>query len=466
MAGIPIFGKLESKTTDGKLLDFSAVDGAPLSEQDLSAADFTPVANTYYKHAGATSAAFTNGLIYFYNGTDYKPIDGSGSGLETVSEDINNLSNKVEALETTIGEKSAVAANPTLEGTETELTGLTVDGTSYKVPSGGEGTTVEANPNSSASTELTKIKVADTIYSVSNVKAVADEERLKTLSVDGTTYKVSPIKRAAVLPDTVDDDTADVWVIGVSNNQDFYVKSWQSLTVEPGEVYCHDTTYSTDGSDTWTLTASGGTGEYTWGTNSEYVQLSATAGSEITVSLSVPSSNENRSGTITCTSGSQTVEIPAEMSYHEEQVCLTGDTLITMFNGSTKRIDEIKIGDEILSFNTRTGLLEKDIVRYSDSDQIKTYDHYDKYTFDDGTVIKVVHRHRFYNADFHKMVHMDSWEIGERAFKQNGTTPKLIKKEEGIMEETRHYTIFTKNQNYFANGLLAGNRFTKTITKG
>ena len=29
-----------------------------------------------------------------------------------------------------------------------------------------------------------------------------------------------------------------------------------------------------------------------------------------------------------------------------------------------------------------------------------------------------------------------------------------------------HYTIFTEKQNYFANGLLSGNRFTKNIAKG
>ena len=35
---------------------------------------------------------------------------------------------------------------------------------------------------------------------------------------------------------------------------------------------------------------------------------------------------------------------------------------------------------------------------------------------------------------------------------------------ETISEEVRHYTIFTKNQNYFANGLLSGNRYTKSLS--
>lgn len=48
--------------------------------QDLTADGFTPVANTYYKHTGVTSANFTNGIIYLYDGTEYKAIDGSGGG--------------------------------------------------------------------------------------------------------------------------------------------------------------------------------------------------------------------------------------------------------------------------------------------------------------------------------------------------------------------------------------------------
>lgn len=173
--------------------------------------------------------------------------------------------------------------------------------------------------------------------------------------------------------------------------------------------------------------------------------------------------NAGSGASITCTSGSQTVETYAHV---DTVICLTGDTLITMYNGTKKRIDEMKVGDEVLSFNPMSGLLEKDIVYYSDSDKVKTHDHYDKYTFEDGTVIKCVHRHRFYNVDLQRMVHMDTWNEGERAFKQDGTAPALVKKEEGIMEETKHYTLFSKNQNYFANGLLSGNRFTKKLSKG
>jgi hypothetical protein len=77
--GIPVLGKFESKTKNGKLVDYSAVDGAPIIEADLTVATLT--ANTYYKHTGETGT-YTTGVIYYYNGSSLKPIDGSGSGGE------------------------------------------------------------------------------------------------------------------------------------------------------------------------------------------------------------------------------------------------------------------------------------------------------------------------------------------------------------------------------------------------
>ena len=52
----------------------------PVINQDLAASGFTPVANTYYRHTGATTASYTNGVIYYYNGTGYAALGESGGG--------------------------------------------------------------------------------------------------------------------------------------------------------------------------------------------------------------------------------------------------------------------------------------------------------------------------------------------------------------------------------------------------
>lgn len=210
---------------------------------------------------------------------------------------------------------------------------------------------------------------------------------------------------------------------------------------------------------------SGGTGEYTIEV-SESLRDSVTAtlnGNVLTLAYHY---TEEVSGTIKITSGDQTVTITVELK-NPDVVCLTGDTLITLANGSAKRIDQIEYTDKILAIDPETGEFCSTSVTYTDAKMNKSYNHYDRFEFDDGTVVTVVHRHRFYNVEDQRMIHLDAFSLGDRAYKIDGTCPRLISAIEHYEEkETMHYTIFTEKQNYFANGLLSGNRFTKNIAKG
>ena len=172
----------------------------------------------------------------------------------------------------------------------------------------------------------------------------------------------------------------------------------------------------------------------------------------------------------TWTNGTTDWQTAAEHTEHSytlafTMTCLTGDTLITMSDGSEKRIDTIKVGDKVLSYNPETDNLEEDEVTYSDSTENKQHDNFDVWTFDDGTIIKTVHRHRFYNVERNAMVYMDEWNIGDHAIKMDGTKVALVN-HVNVQEEVRHYTIFTNHQNYFVNGLLSGNRYTKRLFIG
>ena len=51
----------------------------PVINQDLTASGFTPVANAYYRHTGATTDTITQGVIYFYD-TAYHKLGESGGG--------------------------------------------------------------------------------------------------------------------------------------------------------------------------------------------------------------------------------------------------------------------------------------------------------------------------------------------------------------------------------------------------
>ena len=56
----------------------------PVINQDLSASGFTPTANTYYRHTGATTDTFTQGVIYLYD-TAYHKLGESGGGGTTLN---------------------------------------------------------------------------------------------------------------------------------------------------------------------------------------------------------------------------------------------------------------------------------------------------------------------------------------------------------------------------------------------
>ena len=59
--------------------NYNILDNIPVINQDLTASGFTPVANTYYRHTGATTDTFTQGIIYLYD-TAYHKLGESGGG--------------------------------------------------------------------------------------------------------------------------------------------------------------------------------------------------------------------------------------------------------------------------------------------------------------------------------------------------------------------------------------------------
>lgn len=72
------------KLSQLSLADYNQLDSIPVINQDLSATDFTPVANTYYRHTGATTDTFTQGVIYLYD-TAYHKLGESGGGSTTLN---------------------------------------------------------------------------------------------------------------------------------------------------------------------------------------------------------------------------------------------------------------------------------------------------------------------------------------------------------------------------------------------
>lgn len=63
------------------IANYNKLDNIPVINQDLSATGFTPIANTYYRHTGATTDTFTQGVIYLYDTAYHKLGESGGTTL-------------------------------------------------------------------------------------------------------------------------------------------------------------------------------------------------------------------------------------------------------------------------------------------------------------------------------------------------------------------------------------------------
>ena len=147
--------------------------------------------------------------------------------------------------------------------------------------------------------------------------------------------------------------------------------------------------------------------------------------------------------------------------------CLSGETEIDAYDEEKKKrrkkkLKDLKVGDKVISFNTETKKWEIDEVLNDDMHEVKFELSYDIWTFSDGTQITTVKRHEFYNVSQEKLMYIDEWNMGDKIYKEDGTTPSLIKHEQ-VQEPIRHYTLMTKNHNYIANGCLSGTREMRKI---
>lgn len=110
--------------------------------------------------------------------------------------------------------------------------------------------------------------------------------------------------------------------------------------------------------------------------------------------------------------------------------CVTPDTLITLADGTQKRIDEVKADDLILVWDFNKGAYT---VANASIIENHGYDYNDvvKLVFEDGTTAKVVNVHGFFDADLNKWVDINAKNvqdyIGHSFTKVDGDSYKTVK---------------------------------------
>ena len=130
---LDVYSKRQTDDEIQSVWDYISED-APIIEKDLTAQGFQPVANMYYKHIGETVDTLINGVIYFYNGKTYNTIDGKEEIYIGDEEPEEKAKLWIDTSEQS-PLPSVVRANPALSANAPVLTGISVDGQGYKVPS-------------------------------------------------------------------------------------------------------------------------------------------------------------------------------------------------------------------------------------------------------------------------------------------------------------------------------------------
>lgn len=141
--------------------------------------------------------------------------------------------------------------------------------------------------------------------------------------------------------------------------------------------------------------------------------------------------------------------------------CVTPDTLITLANGTQKRVDELDGTEELLVWNLETGKIDVSPIMFIDSDPASEYEVV-KLIFADGTEVKTIYEHGFWDYDLNEYVYIraDNYidYIGHYFAKQNGNELNKVQLA-GVAittELTMAYSPVTKGHLcYFVNDMLS-----------
>ena len=86
--------------------------------------------------------------------------------------------------------------------------------------------------------------------------------------------------------------------------------------------------------------------------------------------------------------------------------CVAEGTLITLADGNKKAVEDLTGDEQLLVWNMKTGSLDSAPILFVDSEPIGHYEVINL-TFSDGTTVKVISEHGFWDVDLNKYVYLD-----------------------------------------------------------
>ncbi len=146
--------------------------------------------------------------------------------------------------------------------------------------------------------------------------------------------------------------------------------------------------------------------------------------------------------------------------YNSKSECVTPDTLITLADGTQVRVDSLTGNEKLLVWNMETGMLDAAPIMFVDSDPEEEFEIVHLY-FSDGTDVKVIYEHGFWDYDLNKYVYLDrnaEKYIGHTFAKHSGDALSKVKLTDVVIEKevtTAWSPVTADHLCYFVNGMLS-----------
>ena len=140
--------------------------------------------------------------------------------------------------------------------------------------------------------------------------------------------------------------------------------------------------------------------------------------------------------------------------------CVTPDTLVTLADGTQVRVDSLTGSEKLLVWNMEEGRLDEAGILFVDRDPEAEFEIVHLY-FSDGTDVKVIYEHGFWDYDLNRYVYLDkdaAQYIGHSFFKLNGNGGEKVQLTDVVIEKevTTAWSPVTENHLcYFVNGMLS-----------
>lgn len=140
--------------------------------------------------------------------------------------------------------------------------------------------------------------------------------------------------------------------------------------------------------------------------------------------------------------------------------CVTPDTMVTLADGSKVRVDSLTGDELLLVWNMETGKFDYAPIMFIDSDAETECEVITLY-FSDGTDVKVISEHGFWDYDLNKYVYLDKNAadyIGHTFAKQNGDTLEKVQLVNVVIETemtTAWSPVTVGHLCYFVNDMLS-----------